>query len=112
MRTPGTEYFQDVFDIWQLTIQEETELDWDFHPGTHEPLKDWHMSPPGERVYYYSLEDYTIDDFEPWCQAYAFLNPVSHIQVITALHLTTTIDAAITHEIEIPGVWLARILKT
>ena len=111
MRTPGTEYFLNVFDIWQLTIQEATELDWNFQPGTQEPLKDWHMSLPGESIYYYSLNDYTIDDFEPWCNAYSFLNPQGHIQVITALHLTTAIDTDITHEIEIPGVWLARIVK-
>lgn len=111
MRTPGTQDFINVLDIWQLTIQEITELVLDLRLGTQEPLKDWHMSQPGEHVYYYSLNDYTIDDFEPWCQAYSFLNPRGHIQVITALQLTTTIDTDITHDIEIPGVWLVRVVK-
>lgn len=111
MRTPGTQYFDNVLDIWQLTIQEESELPFDLVPGTQEPLRDWHMSQPGEHIYYYSLEDYSIDDFELWAEAYTFLNPGGHIQVITALHFTTAVDVDITHSIEIPGIWLTRIVK-
>ena len=111
MREPGDPVFEQIWLNWCQVIQKRLPIQFEPELGSDQPLRDWHMRADSDQVFYYPLSLCDGDDLELWGRAFVFLNPGAQMQATTALNFTTTIDLDITHEYQIPGVWLVSVIK-
>ena len=110
MLQPWDYRFDQVLVAWWQRINQEQLLTTELEMGT-QPMKDWRYQQDQDVTYYYALDDWTFDELCAWAQARTMLLPYCQVQIITALEFTVNLDVDITHDMEIPGVWLVRIVK-
>jgi hypothetical protein len=109
MTQPGDADFDYVLAIWWATINTHTLLTTRLFPGGKHPLMDWKRTQIPDAAYYYALDQYTEEDFHAYWSLARHVPEIVSIQVISALSLTTAIDPELTHDMEIPGVWITRV---
>lgn len=109
MIQPGEPEFDDIMASWWAGINQHTYLTTRLFPGTQYPFMDWKRTRRPDASYYYGLDQHSEEDFRAFWSLARHLPDLVSVQVITALDLTCCIDPELTHDMEIPGVWITRV---
>jgi len=112
MLVPGTRGFTRVLLHWWQTLNSAQYLTVDLYPGTALPISDWVNQTEQDQAYYYSLDLFDHEDLRQYLELAEITRGIDSVLITTALDLTCRLDPELTHDMEIPGIWIARCQKT
>jgi len=111
MPQPWEQGFDRILAHWWLRLNQRHPMNLPIHQGTHSPIRDWAGQADPDAVWFYGLDD---REDEAWQEPLALarhLASIDSVHVTTALAITAQLDEDLLHELEIPGIWLARVQK-
>lgn len=112
MTQPEQLDFYSILLTWYIEIQEHLQYPIKLARGSNVPITDWMQQVETDQLWYYALDNY---DEETWQSLFWLAKQdesIESVHVTTALYITAQLDEDLLHELEIPGVWIARVQKT
>ena len=111
MIQPGTQTFDWILAHWWIIINRSHVMPMRIARGGADPMLDWIHQSPRDLCWFYSLDQWTESDFQNRMWLAQHMPEFDSIHILTALSLTCGIDPELTHDMEIPGVWICRVQK-
>ena len=111
MRQPWDQGFDPILADWWIRINREHPVNLPIRAGSAQPIRDWVGQRESDALWYYALDDRTEQEWREQLDLASLLETIDSVHVITALSITSQLSEDLLHEIEIPGIWLARVQK-